>query len=66
MDVVLQGSPDSAKSGSSMDVAHSVRSVSFMDVAKSVRTLPLADTDSSVASDSADVKSEPNKKIGRG
>ena len=78
MDVVLQGSPDSAKSGSSMDVAQSmrggssmniaqsVRSVSFMDVAESVRTLPLADTDSSAASDSADVESEPYKKIGPG
>ena len=63
---VKQESPESAKSGSRMDVAHSVRSVSFMDVANSVRTLPHTVTDSSVASDSADDKSEPNKKIGPG
>ena len=49
-----------------MNIAQSVRSVSFMDVAESVRTLPLADTDSSAASDSADVESEPYKKIGPG
>ena len=66
MDVEFQESPESSKSGSTMDIAHSVRSVSFMDVANSARTLPLADTDSSAASDSADVKSEPNKKIGPG
>ena len=66
MDVEFQESPESSKSGSTMDIAHSVRSVSFMDVANSARTLPLADTDSSAASDSADVKSEPNKKIDPG
>ena len=66
MDVEFQESPESSKSGSTMDIAHSVRRVSFMDVANSVRTLPLADTDSSAASDSADVESEPYKKIGPG
>ena len=66
MDVQFQESPESAKSCSIMDVAHSVRSVSFMDVANSVRTLPLADADSSVVCDSADIKSEPNNKIGPG
>ena len=37
MDVEFQESPESSKSGSSMDIAHSVRSVSFMDVANFVR-----------------------------
>ena len=38
MDVVLQGSPDSAKSGSSMDVAQSMRGGSSMNIAQSVRS----------------------------
>ena len=66
MDVEFQESPESSKSGSTMDIAHSVRSVSFMDVAESVRILPHTVTDSSVATDSADVESEPNTKIGPG
>ena len=56
----------SVRSGSSMNIALSVRSVSFMDVAESIRILPHTVTDSSVATDSADVESEPNTKIGPG
>ena len=56
----------SVRSGSRTDVAESVRSVSFVDVAESAWTLPHTVTILTIASDPADVESEPTTKMGPG